>query len=457
MNIVFASVQKERNIALLVFALINVIIIDIEVSNVSDIIGKQLSTRPGVIVFTILATAYLTIQILILRYVKNRSSIIRIKSNSLNIINRIVSIAQYVFIVVFLILILQIIFYSEYYVVWLIIVLGLTNFLGIIVMSLLAKWLFVWYKAKKDLSILLYVVSCILFSITAATAILFMGTILSSKPSSIFPNPQVYFPSFEASSAMGFLNYIYYFGGIISFITMWVATVLLLRYYSRRIGKMKYWLICGAPLAFFLGQLFINILYLLTPANTFNIQDQLILIFYYSIVFTLSSTVGGILFGLPFWMAAKNIQSYDTKKGNIKEYMNICGYGMALFWASGSATVVQTPYPPFGLVSIALIGISSYLLLVGLYFSAISVSHDTTLRKSIRRFALEETKLLDNIGSGQIEQEINKRVRMLAERIATSEMSSQLGKEFNEQSLDNDELKEYFVQVLDEIKKERKE
>ena len=38
------------------------------------------------------------------------------------------------------------------------------------------------------------------------------------------------------------------------------------------------------------------------------------------------------------------------------------------------------------------------MLLVGIYSSAISVSHDIKLRQSIRKLAVKESKLLDSIG-----------------------------------------------------------
>ena len=53
---------------------------------------------------------------------------------------------------------------------------------------------------------------------------------------------------------------------------------------------------------------------------------------------------------------------------------------------------------------------SSYLIFVGVYASAISFSEDTELRKSIRKYAITESKLLDSIGSAQMEQQIQRRV-----------------------------------------------
>jgi len=55
-------------------------------------------------------------------------------------------------------------------------------------------------------------------------------------------------------------------------------------------------------------------------------------------------------------------------------------------------------------------GLSSYLVLVGIYSSAISVSEDSKLRQSIRKLVLKETKLLDSIGTAQMQGEIESMV-----------------------------------------------
>jgi len=67
------------------------------------------------------------------------------------------------------------------------------------------------------------------------------------------------------------------------------------------------------------------------------------------------------------------------------------------------------PYPPFGLARVSFIGLASFLVMIGIYSSAISVSQDTKLRESIRRSAVSESKLLHNIGTAQMEQELQKR------------------------------------------------
>jgi hypothetical protein len=83
---------------------------------------------------------------------------------------------------------------------------------------------------------------------------------------------------------------------------------------------------------------------------------------------------------------------------------------MLLFSSNQVSGLTLVPYPPFGLVTVSFLGLASFLVFVGIYSSAISVAQDSTLRKSIRGFAIEETRLLDSIDTAQMEREIEKKV-----------------------------------------------
>jgi Tfp pilus assembly PilM family ATPase len=130
--------------------------------------------------------------------------------------------------------------------------------------------------------------------------------------------------------------------------------------------------------------------------------------------------------------------------------MFISAYGIMLLFTSNQAAVLITaPYPPFGLVTISFMGLSSYLILVGVYSSAISVAQDVNLRKSIRKTVEQHSNLLDNIGTSQMEQEIHRRViKITKEKL--NEMTEETGVQ---SSVTEDEMKQYMDNVLKEIKK----
>jgi hypothetical protein len=59
----------------------------------------------------------------------------------------------------------------------------------------------------------------------------------------------------------------------------------------------------------------------------------------------------------------------------------------------------------FGVLASSFVALASYLFSLGFYFTAIYISQDMQLRRSIRKYVMQEsTKLLDSIGTAQMEQ-----------------------------------------------------
>jgi hypothetical protein len=100
-------------------------------------------------------------------------------------------------------------------------------------------------------------------------------------------------------------------------------------------------------------------------------------------------------------------------------------------------------------IAISFLGLSSYLILVGIYGSAISVSEDSMLRKSIRKLVIKETELVDTFATAQIKQEIQTKVVETTKRLSRY-MSQETG---IESSLKEEDIKNYCKQVLVEIKR----
>jgi len=128
--------------------------------------------------------------------------------------------------------------------------------------------------------------------------------------------------------------------------------------------------------------------------------------------------------------------------------MIIAGSGFALFALATTGNVMLASYPPLGLASVSFVGLSSYLILMGIYSSTISMSEDTKLRQVIRESAVDESKLLVSTGSAQMEKKIEKKVIDMAKDHA-SNMTKQTGVQL---SLTEHDMKQYLSRVLKEIK-----
>ena len=129
----------------------------------------------------------------------------------------------------------------------------------------------------------------------------------------------------------------------------------------------------------------------------------------------------------------------------------ISGSGFLILFAADQArTLVLGPYPPFGLVSISFMGLASYFILLGIYLSAISVSQDEKLRNTIRKTVELEYDMLVKIATSQMNEEIQNKVLEIWKRTDPDELPA-------EASLGDTEVKEYIDQVLQEVRKNRKE
>lgn len=84
------------------------------------------------------------------------------------------------------------------------------------------------------------------------------------------------------------------------------------------------------------------------------------------------------------------------------------------------------PYPPFGIATITVIGLSASLVIIGIYMSTIPLSQDAELRLSIRRVARSQSKLFDSMVTAEIEKEIEKKV-MEVIKIQSFEMENETG------------------------------
>jgi hypothetical protein len=97
-------------------------------------------------------------------------------------------------------------------------------------------------------------------------------------------------------------------------------------------------------------------------------------------------------------------------------------------------------------------GVSSYLLMVGIYSSAISVLLDSGLRRTIRKSVVDRSKLLDSIGTAQMQQEFESRVLAISRR-ASDKIEEETGVET---SMTEEDMKQYLNDVLKEIKSHQK-
>jgi hypothetical protein len=227
---------------------------------------------------------------------------------------------------------------------------------------------------------------------------------------------------------------------------MWGATALTMAHYAKRIGRKRYWIIVSIPLVYYSTQFLLPLLSIYPTLLEFGTVSTTLL---FTLLFTFSKPVGGILFGIAFWNISKKIQNKE-----VRNYMKISAYGLVLLFTSNQASLlINTPYPPFGIITTSIMGLSSYLAFIGIYSSAVSLSQDSKLRGDIRDITIQESyKFLDSIGAAETEQQIRKKI-VIATKAKQLNMEHDTG---ISSSMSEDDISQYILEVIKEVENVRK-
>ena len=416
-------------IKFLVIIIMTVLIIDMEISNTAHLTDQYISSDIGVIIFTLISLIYLVSQQFILSYAHKNQFQIQVESSSFRIIQRLINFMILFLIISFLTIVLQIIISGYYNSIFLLVVLVVTNSITILAMVSIGIKFFLWYKSRRKSTILVFGVMSSTIAITALVTILFMGTILLGQPKKIDSDYDVVLPVIKQGSTLSVLNYLYYYLSILSFLVTWIMTSLLLKDYSFKLGKFRYWAFLSFPLAFYLSQLLVTQFGFFIPKED---SDQLTFSFWFLFLYTLSSPIGGILFCLPYFLV---IRKMNIDK-SLQSYMKILAYALLLFFAAGSATVYHTPYPPFGLSTVSIIGPSSYLIAIGIYYSARLIATNRTIEHEMRT-SKKYSQFFASIGSAEMEKAMTEiieeiRKKLPADKVEISEDPQFVDKEIIE-------------------------
>jgi hypothetical protein len=435
----------SRNFLIVMLTVISILIVDEIITKISVFMSQELMSMWRNVVFAMTVGIFIVGQYFVIKYVKSRESIFAKKGASIDLFHKAITIAQYSLAIILLIAIFQIITASHYNISLLTLAIGISYILAIVNLGLLSQRFFSWYRSNRNLVVFLYGISAVSLSLNAGLTLAFSGLILQDKPDLVLPRVGTLLPLFEAGSIKDILNTSVIISSVISFLITWIATTSLLYHYSRRLGKIKYWIIVAIPLVYFLTQFLNPLLGLFDPIIGLSpVINSILLI----LIFALSKPAGGILFGVAFWSIARNVQS-----SMVRDYMTIAAYGLALLFISNQAisTVNAPSFPPFGLVTVSFMGLASYLMLIGIYYSAMSVSQDVKLRTTIRRFAVDEVRLLHNIGSAELTVKLENQMK----DIITKNQTMMLEETGVQPSLSEEDAKQYLNEILKELGKEK--
>jgi hypothetical protein len=416
------------------------IAIDLVISNIADFAKNFLYSNAGFLTFTAIAFIFWTTQTVFYYSIRSRLKVMKFKGKNLLFIDRVLGTSLWLLLILNFFIIMEIFAFGQYSVYILILIVIIAYSLNIFFMGLLSFMLLSWSKIRKNNVLVSYYLAAILATISGILTVIYMVSILLGDPTEVTSNSDILFPVYALNSKMGILNVSNIISFLSSFIFMWIGSAIVLRHYTSKISKSRYFLLIGAPLVYYIGQYFIvlNILFPVIDSSSTSF------IYYYTTFFTLSSVIGSVIFAISFWLMSKDL----SRNLDLSMYLKICGYGFIMFFTSATATVIHTPYPPYGIISISLVGFSSYYILYGIYSSSVSVSEDVTLRNLIRKSATSQLKFLTSMSQGYLQDRIINQVYDATQKFEEN-IEEQTG---ISPSLSEDEIKLYIRQVIDELR-----
>ncbi len=447
--------QENKKIPVILAILISVIVVNnvFYMLLLDGNLVKDLSSFMGILIFASLASStYGLGWYIVSHFIKRIDTEVGGKSRYFNWIYRGVRIVFYLTAAAIAVAIFQMVLTSQYYVILSVVAMASGFALGAIILGMLGYRFLSWFRLKRDISIFLYGLALATAALGAAmigfvnTALFLIDEPLKIEPLSSNLSTEER-PEMAKSSTSSELFQVTLLPFRLAFGLYWIATVLLLRNYSKSFGRFKFWTVVSLPLLYYtVGNIFYN--GSVMPSVAFDL------------VISLTVLIVSSLFASIFFLIARSIrrQKVGSRSSSVVHYLTISGYGTIVLTVTISSPVhfvdyEQTPYPPFADVPWSFVGFATYLFSIGFYFSAISISQDIRLRQSIRRIATTESKLIDDIGTAQMEQQIQQKVlQVTKEQEELLQRQTGIG-----QSLSTEEVKQYCDEAIEKIRRLREQ
>ena len=437
---------SNKVIFLVVACLVVTFFIDTVFALSYDLVRKTaIPTDTKKIIFSINVVICLVLQFITLLYTRRLTIKTQLGARlSLKVFERIGRFAYYFIVVTVGYLIFQLFYLNYYYSSTLMLIVLVTYGTASILIGKTAILFFSWYRQTHNYVILMYFfsLSLILFTLILTNSI--VNIHLNARPEKI---REFLGGTMDVTGGKySYFNLLYKISSIVSFLSIWLTTSVLM--YSAGHGlirQIRYWVMPILLLGYFLSIYLFQEIYkpVLFPLFKF---DPILLTIALIMIFTLAKPIGGIMFGVAFWNISRKVSFEKMLRG----YMIISGYGFLLLFSTNQASsLVLTPYPPFGVATVTILVVSSYLIMVGIYTSATLVSINSKVRNSVHQIA-KESKLLDFIGKAEMEKEITKIVGKVYKQ---TEIEEDIAKtSFN---LDEQGLKNYIMEVAEELRKKK--
>lgn len=359
-----------------------------------------MTSDPILGIFTMITLVSIIIQFLYLRIPLEKNKINFTYFNlSSRIIKSIAVITQSIIITILLTVLFQIMISESYYTSLIKYTILLSTLLSIFFISLLFTRFLSWYKSSKNKVLLFFTFSTIGIIANSILVILFSYFVFLN----VFPVMDPLIPSINnmVIHQPGLKN-TYVVTSTIAFALIWISSVLILKPYASNLGVIRFWFLMSIPNIYFISKFHFYQFWLSDLLIGTDLFTPLSFLRFLSLLDISTSVLAAIVFGIAFWIISRKILD-----NSLKQFIQISGIGISLLFLSSQVTTLTLlPYPPFGLVSISFASISGYLLLIGLYHSAMITSKNSVIRSLIHKFANDELRFISSMGSSEMKHNI---------------------------------------------------
>jgi hypothetical protein len=304
---------------------------------------------------------------------------------------------------------------STYHTLLLDLIVGLSLIPSVLILISLAFTSLKSFSSTKSKILVVYGIAIIAIAVQLIIAFCYIDLNLYSKPGIITPDRNPW-ASYFYTNLQSKISLSYEISEAISFIIIWISSILLTKQYAQKIGAIKYSITLSIPMIYFLFQYSPLLLEQIGTLSSLLMAEGSLFLYFYNFVLNTVNIGTGLLFGISFYILSRSL-IYD----NLKYYLVICGTAIMIIFSSGISTIlILAPYPAWAIVSLSFILPASFLLLIGLDSATYYIASDTLIRRFLYQHR-SQFELFQALGSSKatdmVERKMNEMIRQQLENL----------------------------------------
>lgn len=397
-------------------------------------------------VFCVVVIVAIATQFLLIRYSKSVVMIERSKSLAGYILLRATVVLQGL-ISLFLVLIsLEVLFSSRYnsFLVELVVAISLVT--STVLLAFLSLRFLQTIRYRMTKVSFMYAIATAMLSLNSITTLLYVESYLYLKPEVITS----YYNPWQSFGAVGSANFVFAYEviGIVSFLTIWLATVFLVP--NQQVGSrnLKFLALTSVPLLYFASQFLITYLEDLDLIMRFRVENTSVYSYMYNLFVNTIAIAGGISFGIPFFVIAR-----ATKHAQLRRSIIMTGLAIIVLLGGNAASIIIIMnYPPWGAISFSFSLVASFCLMIGLDSAALYMASDASLRRMVKGTISANFDLFSSLGLAKTQDIIARRIENISHAVYKEIETDNMFRSISEPS----NVREYVDEVIKEIQANKK-